>query len=71
MGTFCTFVGKFDRGQMFRRYCVRCVHNTAHLGDAELHCQFLEHRGNPKPKGGGEIIPDKEPSVSIPPDLRG
>lgn len=64
MATFCTLVGKFDRGQMFRRYCVRCVHNTAHLGDAELHCPFLEHRSPPKPN-------DKKPTIAIPPDMRG
>lgn len=61
IGTFCTQVGKFERGQMFRRYCVGCVHNTARLGDAELQCQYLEWR---------EVIPNKKPSIRIPPDLR-
>ncbi|MBA7552341.1 hypothetical protein ES705_44902 [subsurface metagenome] len=67
IGTFCTQVQKFNRGQMFRRYCVGCVHNTAHLGDAELHCRFLEYRVTRK----GEIIPDRKPAIRIPADLRG
>jgi len=66
IGTYCTQVKKFERGQMFRRHCVRCVHNTAHLGDEELFCRYLEYRitnpPNRKPK---------KPSVLIPPDLRG
>ncbi|MBA7632706.1 hypothetical protein ES703_40259 [subsurface metagenome] len=69
LGTFCTQVMKFERGQLFRRYCVRCVHNTAHLGDAELHCRYLEYRQ--QHKGGREVIPDKKPTIRIPPDLRG
>lgn len=60
VGTFCTQVNKFERGQMFRRYCVRCVHNSAKLGDAELQCRYLEWR----------VIPNKKPSIRIPPDLR-
>ncbi|MBA7615833.1 hypothetical protein ES703_23120 [subsurface metagenome] len=64
IGTFCKQVGKFDRGQMFRRYCVRCGHNTAHLGDKELRCQYLEYRKN------GEVIPNKQPTIRIPPDMR-
>ena len=65
MGTYCTYVGKFARGQFFRRYCVRCGHNKAHLGDTELRCHYLEYRKN------GEVIPNKEATVKIPPDMRG
>ncbi|MBA7683713.1 hypothetical protein ES703_92094 [subsurface metagenome] len=68
VGTFCRQVGKYERGQMFRRYCVRCVHNTAHLGDAELHCRYLEYRPSNRK---GESIPDPKPTIRIPPDLRG
>ena len=62
IGIFCTYAGKFARGQMFRRYCVRCCHNKAHLGDTELRCRFLEYR---------PVNPDKQPTIRIPADLRG
>ncbi len=62
VGTYCTQVNKFDRGQMFRRYCVRCSENTAHLGDTELRCRFLEYR---------PVNPDNKPAIRIPADLRG
>ena len=73
LGTYCSYVEKFERGQMFRRYCVRCVHNTAHLGDEELHCQYLEYRATYQPIGRRELIPDTflKPSIRIPKDLRG
>jgi len=60
-GIFCTYAGKFDRGQMFRRYCVRCEHNKAHLGDTELRCRFLEFR---------PLNTDEKPTIKIPADLR-
>lgn len=66
IGIYCTQAGKFARGQMFRRYCVRCIHNTAHLGDTELHCRYLEYRHC----GAGRML-DSKPSISIPPDMRG
>lgn len=68
--TFCTIVKKFNRGQMFRCHCVGCVHNTAHLGDAELHCRFLERRIIYPAHRKGEIIPDSKPTIQIPADLR-
>lgn len=71
VGTFCTHVNKFDRGQLFRRYCVRCIHNTAHQGDAELHCRYLEFRMTYPTDRKGEIIPNSKPSIRIPMDLRG
>ena len=71
LGTYCTLVKKFERGQMFRQYCVRCVHNTAHLGDEELYCRYLEYLITYQPKGKRQVIPSKRPSVWIPPDLRG
>jgi len=64
VGTYCTLAKKFERGQMFRRYCVRCVHNTAHLGDTDLHCRYLEYRLS------SSRLPDSKPSISIPRDLR-
>ena len=70
LGTYCTYAGKFERGLMFRRYCVRCVHNTAHLGDDELHCPYLEHRITSPPDRKGEIIPGSKPSIRIPLDMR-
>jgi len=66
IGTYCTEVGKFERGQMFRRYCARCVHNTAALGDTELHCRYLEYRFS----SGVGRLPDKKPSIVVPRDLR-
>lgn len=66
-GTYCTLVKKFDRGQLFRCCCVGCVHNTAHFGDGEMHCQYLEYRH----ASGEGRMPVSEPSVWIPPDLRG
>lgn len=70
-GTYCTQVNKFERGQLFRRHCVGCVHNTAHLGDAELRCRFLEYRAIlPAPKTV-KLIPDRRPTIRIPTDLRG
>ena len=62
VGTFCKYVGRFDRGQLFRRYCVRCSHNTAHLGDKELRCPFLEYR---------PLNNDKKPAIRIPAGMRG
>ncbi len=62
IGTYCTQVKKFERGQLFRRYCTRCAHNTAHLGDVEMHCRYLEYRS---------VNPDKKPTIRIPPDMRG
>lgn len=70
IGTYCTVVKKFERGQLFRRHCVGCVHNTAHLGDEELYCRYLEYRVTYQPKNRKEKLPDKKPSVWIPPDLR-
>ena len=70
LGTYCTKVGKFERGQMFRRYCVRCVQNTAHLGDDELHCRYLEHRITSPPDRKGEIILGSKPSIRIPLSMR-
>jgi hypothetical protein len=70
VGTYCTQVKKFERGQMFRRYCVRCVHNTAHFGDDKLYCQFLKYRGTHPPHRKVEIIPDSRPTIWIPLDLR-
>jgi len=70
LGTFCPKVKKFERGQMFRHYCVGCVHNTAHLGDDNLHCRYLEYRVTYQPNRKGEIIPSTKPSIQIPPDLR-
>ncbi|MBA7661636.1 hypothetical protein ES703_69656 [subsurface metagenome] len=67
-GTYCTMVKKFERGQMFRQCCFRCVHNTAHLGDDKLYCRYLEYRLTPNLKG--EIIPGTKPSIRIPVDLR-
>ena len=61
MGTFCRYVEKFDRGRPFRRYCVRCPNNTAHLGDKELHCSFLEYRPTDN---------DKKPAIRIPAGMR-
>lgn len=61
IGTYCTYVGKFARGQFFRRYCVRCGHNKAHLGDTELRCRFLEYR---------PVNPDNKPAIRIPLDMR-
>ncbi len=66
LGTYCTLVKKFNRGHLVRRHCVGCVHNTAHLGDKELHCRYLEYRHS----SGAGRLPDKKPSVLIPPDLR-
>ena len=70
VGTFCKYVGRFDRGQLFRRYCVRCVYNTAHLGDAELRCPYLEYRIIYPANRRGKIIPGREPAICIPTDLR-
>ena len=70
IGTYCTYAGKFERGQLFRRYCVSCVHNTAHLGDAELQCRYLEYRITYQPQKGRAVIPNTKPSIRIPPDLR-
>jgi len=70
LGTYCTFAGKFERGWMFRHYCGRCIHNTAHLGDHELHCPYLEQRITSPPGRKGEIIPSSKPSIRIPLDLR-
>ncbi len=63
IGTYCTEVKKFERGQMFRHYCVGCVHNTANLGDTEISCRYLEYRHS----GRG---PNSKPSISIPLDMR-
>jgi len=71
LGTYCTLVRKFERGQMFSKYCVHCVYNTAHLGDDRLYCGYLEYRITYQPKGKKEAIPGTKPSVWIPPDLRG
>ena len=71
IGTYCTKVKKFERGQMFRRYCITCVHNTAHLGDAQLCCRYLEYRITYPPDRKGEIIPNVSPCISIPLNLRG
>jgi len=68
IGTYCTLVKKFERGHLFRRHCVGCVHNTAHLDDEELHCRYLEYRIIPKKE---EFISSKKPAIRIPPDLRG
>ena len=70
IGTYCRQTGKFERGQMFRRYCIGCVHNTTHLGDEKLYCRYLEYRITYHPKKGGEVIPNTKPSIRIPPDLR-
>ncbi len=70
IGTYCTYVGKFDRGQLFRRYCVRCVYNMAHHGDKELQCRYLQNRKTSPPDRKGEIIPGSKPSITIPLDLR-
>ena len=70
LGTYCTLVKKFQRGQLFRHYCVGCVHNTAHFGDAEMHCHFLEYRVINPAHRKGEIIPGRKPTICIPPDLR-
>lgn len=71
LGTYCTIVNKFERGQLFRQYCTRCSHNTAHLGDEELHCRYLEYRVTYQPKNRREVIPNKKPTIWIPEDLRG
>ena len=71
IGTYCTIIKKLERGQMFRQYCVGCVHNTAHLGDEELHCRYLECQLIYPPDRKGEIIPDLQPPICIPADLRG
>ena len=71
IGTYCTLVKKFERGHLFRRHCVGCVHNTAHLGDEELHCRYLEYQVTYPPDRKGEIIPGWKPTICIPPDLRG
>lgn len=70
LGKYCRYVGKFERGQMFRRYCVGCVHNTANLGDTELHCQYLQYRIIYPPDRKGETIPGSRPVILIPPDLK-
>ncbi|MBA7637565.1 hypothetical protein ES703_45211 [subsurface metagenome] len=70
IGTFCTLVKKFERGQMFRHHCTGCSHNTAHLGDAELHCRYLEYRVTYQPKNRREKLPDRKPTIRIPADLR-
>ncbi len=70
IGTYCAYVEKFERGQLFRRYCVRCTHNMALLGYTEFHCQHLEHRITYPTHRKGEIIPGSEPSIRIPVDLR-
>ena len=70
LGTYCTQVKKFERRQMFRKHCIHCVHNTAHLGDEQLRCRYLERRMTYQPKHGKEVIPNKEPAIWIPPDLR-
>lgn len=70
LGTYCTQVKKFERGQLFRRHCVQCVHNTAHFGDAELRCRFLEYQVTYPTNRRGEVIPDRKPTIRIPPDLR-
>ncbi len=71
IGTYCTHVKKFNRGQLVRRHCGGCVHNTAHPGDAELHCRFLEYRFIYPAHRKGEVIPDRKPTIRIPADLRG
>lgn len=71
LGIYCNLVGKFERGQMFRKYCIHCVHNTAHLGDEQLLCRYLEYRVTYQPKHKKEAIPSKEPAIWIPPDMRG
>ena len=71
IGTYCTQVAKFERGQMFRHHCVGCAHNTAHLGDVDLHCRYLEYRIVSPAHRRGEIIPDWKPTIRIPADLRG
>jgi len=70
IGTYCTLVNKFERGQMFRHHCVGCAHNTAHLGDAELRCRYLEYLVIYPANRKGEIIPDRKPTIQIPADLR-
>jgi len=71
LSTYCTLVKKFNKGRLFRKHCVGCAHNTAHLGDAELRCRFLEYRIIYPAHRKDEIIPDRKPTVQIPPDLRG
>ena len=71
LGTYCTLVKKFERGQLFRHHCVRCVHNVAHLGDTELHCRYLEYRVIYPPNRRGDIIPNSKSTIRVPPDLRG
>lgn len=61
--TFCTLVGQFERGQLFRQHCFNCVHNTAHLGDNLLFCRYLEYRPRE-----GKAIPDSTISIRIPSD---
>ena len=70
ISTYCTLVKKFERGQLFRQYCTRCAHNTARLGDFELNCRYLEYRVIYPTNRRGETIPDRKPTVRIPPDLR-
>jgi len=70
LGIYCTLVKKLERGQLFRQYCVGCVHNTAHLGDEELRCRFLGYRAINPAHRKGEIIPGREPTICIPTDLR-
>ncbi len=70
IGTYCTQVKKFERGRMVRCHCVGCAHNTAHLGDAEMHCRFLEYRVINPAHRKGEIIPGRKPTIRIPSDLR-
>lgn len=71
LGTYCTQVKKFERGQMFRRHCVGCAHNTARQGDVEMGCRYLKYQIISPPNRKGEIIPDSKPTIRIPPDLRG
>ncbi len=70
IGTYCTLVKKFNKGHLFRRHCVGCVHNTAHLGATELRCRFLEYRVIYPANRKGEVIPDRKPFICIPADLR-
>jgi len=71
ISTYCTLVKKFERGRLFRCHCVGCVHNTAHLDDEVLYCRYLEYRITYPSNRKGETIPDRKPTVRIPPDMRG
>ena len=70
VGVYCTKVQKFERDRLFRRHCIGCVHNTAHCGDAKLHCRFLEFKVI-YPNKKGDSIPARKPTIRIPADLRG